>query len=323
MNNVNSNYLYITDLPYEDLEKILSYLDLKGFLNLIPVNKKVKELVTPYFEKQLREYFFPKSSHGTLSGMMKFAKDNNKLALKSSIILYNTKPQINAGFFIDRAYSTAYLKVAEELLNDPRFDPSVGENCFIQDASKRGDLELVKKLLKDPRVDPSNNDNIALYWAASRGHLGVVKELLKDPRVDPSTQQNSVLIIEIAALKGHLDVVEELLEDPRVSPVKDNVDNPVLNLIAIYCCDIKEGNNPLEKDEDSLFYEISKIDLEVGIAYIEKGVELLKKLLLFRSVRDKIFANSKEMEIKNKERIKSLVGTDVFNKIMAEPAIER
>jgi hypothetical protein len=113
-----------------------------------------------------------------------------------------------------------HLEVVERLLQDPRVDPSAGNNWAIQNASANGHLEIIERLLQDERVDPSAQNNGAIQNASVRGHLAVVERLLQDPRVDPSAQNNGA--IQLASINGHLAVVERLLQDERVDPSDDN-----------------------------------------------------------------------------------------------------
>ena len=108
------------------------------------------------------------------------------------------------------------LYIVNQLLEDPRVDPSANNNYAIRLASEHGHIAVVNRLLEDPRVDPSAYFNYAIQWASELGHGAVVNRLLEDPRVDPSA--NSNYAIGLASEHGHSAIVNRLLEDPRVDP---------------------------------------------------------------------------------------------------------
>jgi hypothetical protein len=108
------------------------------------------------------------------------------------------------------------VSLLDLLLQDPRVDPSMGDNQAILEASRKGHLAVVDRLLQDPRVNPSACGNYAIREASGKGHLAVVDRLLQDPRVDPSACVNYA--IRKASENGHLGVVDRLLQDPRVDP---------------------------------------------------------------------------------------------------------
>ena len=135
-------------------------------------------------------------------------------------------------FAIYYKFSDNDVSLLDLLLQDPRVDPSMGDNQAIREASGKGHLAVVDRLLQDPRVNPSADNNEAIRVASSYGHLAVVDRLLQDPvpsdpfrgdsrpsirrDVDPSAYGNCA--IREASENGHLAVVDRLLQDPRVDP---------------------------------------------------------------------------------------------------------
>jgi hypothetical protein len=71
------------------------------------------------------------------------------------------------------------------LLQNRNIPPFKLLNAFLS-ATINGHLAVVERLLQDPRVDPSAGNNGAIQNASANGHLEVVERLLQDPRVDPN-----------------------------------------------------------------------------------------------------------------------------------------
>ncbi|KAI9350723.1 ankyrin repeat-containing domain protein [Obelidium mucronatum] len=92
----------------------------------------------------------------------------------------------------------------------------------IRQASEEGHHLVVKLLMQDPRVNPSSGNDFALVKACLFGHIQVVKLLLTDKRVDPCSQLQASLCY--AARSGHSEIVQLLLSDERVDPSRYNQD---------------------------------------------------------------------------------------------------
>ena len=84
----------------------------------------------------------------------------------------------------------------------------------IQEASKNGHIQVVERLLQDPRVDPSAGNNYAIRMASHRDHIHVVERLLQDPRVDPSAGDNQ------AYCHANPEIANLLTKDIRVQICK-------------------------------------------------------------------------------------------------------
>ncbi len=121
-----------------------------------------------------------------------------------------------AHLYINRAnYLEWALPILDNLLKDPRVDPSTRSNKCIKLASEWGHTEAVKLLLRDPRVNPSHDDNRAIRMASKNMSVGVIRVLLGDPRVNPTADDNYSL--RFLAYNGCFDAVKILGRDPRIS----------------------------------------------------------------------------------------------------------
>ncbi len=102
---------------------------------------------------------------------------------------------------------------SDNLLEDPRVDPSDKNNDAISMACMNGHIDIVKLLFLQPQVDPSDNNNFAITRASESGHMEVVRLLLQDPRTDPSIENNYA--ISVASSSGRLNVVKLLVQSSK------------------------------------------------------------------------------------------------------------
>ena len=143
--------------------------------------------------------------------------ENNIDMVKS--LLPNLDPSFNSNSAIRLAIRSGNLEIVKVLMQDTRFNPTVGTDCLIMLASSEGHLEIVKILLLDFRFDPSYYDNNAIKSASAHKHWDIVKILALDPRVDPSAGDNCV--IKFAVENSRLDIVKELICRVDVTQITD------------------------------------------------------------------------------------------------------
>lgn len=96
-------------------------------------------------------------------------QDGVKAVKDGDLVQFRKKlPYISPMMFGDLlacAVAFRQVEIVEELLIDPRTDPSEGNNRALKLAVQIGRLDIVKMLLDCREVDPSDNNNEALKWA--------------------------------------------------------------------------------------------------------------------------------------------------------------
>jgi ankyrin repeat protein len=115
-----------------------------------------------------------------------------------------------------KSVGAGQTEIVEQLLKDPRVNPTASANLALSVAAADGRLDLVEMLLSVDRVNPSDANNMALIDAAYEGHLSIVQRLLKDHRFRQTDRGHFALAR--AAAKGHILIVSCLLRDGRFSP---------------------------------------------------------------------------------------------------------
>jgi hypothetical protein len=153
-----------------------------------------------------------------------------------------------------RCFDSQNDEMANYFVNHPRFDPTTYNNYIIIVAAREGSTQLVKKLLEYDNVDPDEfRRNLGCYdvldIAVHFEKLKVVKVLLGDSRVDPTVDGHVALRTSIKK-KGHNEIAHCLLDHY----LENDIDFP-------------------ELDDDF---------------YCLKDVGLIKKILLFPSVRQNL-----------------------------------
>lgn len=143
-----------------------------------------------------------------------FAINNNNDLIVKELLKQGVDPSFNDNIIMNACIKGS-IKVINNLLEDPRIDPSIKNNQPLIEAIKNNHVSIVDRLLADPRVDPTDRNNNALILACQYGFTGIVDRLLQDPRVDPSDNDN--LAIVRATSYGHLSVINRLLDDIRVN----------------------------------------------------------------------------------------------------------
>jgi hypothetical protein len=118
-------------------------------------------------------------------------------------------------------FSTNDLQLANVLLNNDSFDPSIYSDRAICLASNKGHVEMTNLLMKDKRVDPSANDDYCIAQAGKKT-AELVLTLMNDSRVNPSSNLNQS--IRDANSRGYNDIVFILWKDQRVKDTLKNHD---------------------------------------------------------------------------------------------------
>ncbi|KAI8849908.1 hypothetical protein BC829DRAFT_174155 [Chytridium lagenaria] len=167
------------------------------------------------------------------------------------------------------------FKIVQQLLKDPRVDPSIMRNRSLGEAVANDRKDVVKLLLNDPRVDEVGFDNMGLFGVQSPD---VLRCLLERKEVDPSFYANALLIKLIFKWDGPVDIGETVVstvspeEHPpayrQVFDSSSNIPTPTMQMIDML---LSHPRFDASKPEDIPII----ISVKLGITHIVK--QLLHK----------------------------------------------
>lgn len=180
-------------------------------------------------------------------------KDIKDLKLHFLNLKYNSN-QSDKWTNIQMALEYKDFDLANQILDDPNYDPSESDNAAIICATGRcnyAPIEFINRLLRDPRVNSSALDNVPLSNTFIHKRYDVAKLLIKfikdgysialvnllhyyedknseefnklfmyfatNPECDITYKNNSVL--ESASESNHIKLLQILLKDPRITTI--------------------------------------------------------------------------------------------------------
>ena len=106
-------------------------------------------------------------------------------------------------------------QTVQEMIKDPKLDPTAGDNWAIMKAADSDQFEIVEILLKETNSNPSAHNNRPLSAACRHCNIAGINMLLSDNRIDPSAHEN-IAIIE-AIVSGCKPAITTLMKDQRVT----------------------------------------------------------------------------------------------------------
>jgi hypothetical protein len=164
---------YVNRYPYKVREAIIKAVDTNNLT---------------FYEKWAQASGFVPDNNLLLLASEKGYLDFVKLFLKESSV------DVNKSGALSSAVRNNRIAIVDYLLHKSKANPNIllknenGENnLLLLMAIRKGYSEMVKLLLQDPRIDPTTGDNYPLDFALIWKQKEIVDILYKDPRVKSTT----------------------------------------------------------------------------------------------------------------------------------------